>query len=60
MASAVEIILGMLLVLGLPVLLGIVWLVRKNQHRRRAARDLKQGNKIYSQWRQGAANPPRR
>ncbi len=56
MASAIEIIVGMLIVLGIPVVLGVAWLVRRNQRRRQAARELKNGNQIYSQWRRGEAD----
>ncbi len=58
MATGTEIIIGTLLMLGIPVLFFLVWLLRRSQLRRRAAREMKTGNQIYSQWRRGSANHP--
>lgn len=54
MATATEIIIATLLVLAIPLLLGVVWLVRRNQERRRFALELKNGNKIFSEWQRGS------
>lgn len=58
MLTGTEVIIGLLLLLAVPVLIGIFWLVRRNQQRRRAALELKYGNEIYSQWRRSNANQP--
>lgn len=58
MPTGTEVIIGLLLLLAVPVLIGIFWLVRRNQQRRRAALELKYGNEIYSQWRRSNANQP--
>ena len=56
MLTGTEVIIGLLILLAVPVLIGVFWLVRRNQQRRRAALELKYGNEIYSQWRRSNAN----
>ena len=56
MATGTEIIIATLLVLAIPLLLGVVWLVNQNRLRRRAALELKKGNKIFSEWQHKSAN----
>jgi hypothetical protein len=58
MATGIEIIIGTLLAVGIPLLLIVIWLVRRRQLRRRAAMELKSGNQIYSQWRSSGTNRP--
>ncbi len=59
MASGTEIIIGTLLLVGIPVLLILIWLMRRSQLRRRAAREMKTGNLIYSEWRRNSAEHPK-
>ena len=56
MDNGTQIIIGMLLVFALPVFLGFIWMLRRSQLRRRADRDMKTGNQIYSQWRRNGVD----
>jgi hypothetical protein len=59
MANGIEVIIGMLVFLAMPVVLGVVWVLRQHQRKRRFELELKRGNKIYSEWRRtGVGNPP--
>jgi hypothetical protein len=49
--SELQVIFGLLLVIGLPILAVVIWQVRRHQLARKAARDMKRGNQIYSEWR---------
>ena len=56
MDNGTQIIIGMLLVFALPVFLGFIWMLRRSQLRRRADRDMKTGNQIYSQLRRNGVD----
>jgi hypothetical protein len=56
MLTGTEVIVGLLILLAVPVLIGVFWLVRRNRQRRREASELKYGNEIYSRWRRSNAN----
>ena len=51
MTSELQVIVGLLLVIGLPVVAAVIWQIRRHQLARKAALDMKRGNKIYSEWR---------
>jgi hypothetical protein len=55
--SELQVIFGLLAVIALPVLAVVIWQVRRHQLARRAARDMKRGNQIYSEWRRKAQPP---
>ena len=46
-----QVIFGLLLLIGIPLLLAVIWQIRRHQLARKAAMDMKRGNKIYSEWR---------
>ncbi len=52
-----QVIAAILLAVGVPLLLLGFWRLRERQRRRRAALELKQGNKIYDEWRRSANLP---